>query len=83
MLAYLPLFHTEEMLETNIGKGLLVFIVLFWIFRIFVLQPVFSTFQSTPVLVSLAIFFTGMLFFAIPLVKVLFIRSHLKNTLKV
>jgi hypothetical protein len=69
MLAYLPFFHTSELLETKVGKALLAFVVIFWCIRIFVLQTVFVGYNSSDSIILGSIFFVGMLLFAVPLAK--------------
>jgi hypothetical protein len=41
LLGWLYLFHAGEMVTTGLGRSLLIGMVLFWVIRIFVLQPVF------------------------------------------
>ncbi len=75
MLAYIPLFLPEEMLQTKSGRSLLFFIVMFWVFRIFVLQPIYGGFGSRDEIVAMLIFGIGLILFAIPLVRVLMGRG--------
>jgi len=72
MLAYLPIVHAREMLELKIGNALLVFVVLFWVLRIFILQPLFIGFSAEGTVGSTVIFIVGLLLFAIPTVNALF-----------
>ncbi len=41
ILAYIALAHTSELLLPGLGRTLLASIVIFWIIRIFVLQPIY------------------------------------------
>lgn len=69
MLAYIPLFHSRDMLEKGIGRSILFFIVMFWLIRIFVLQPMYGGYGSAEVVVAMIVFTAGMLMFALPLVS--------------
>lgn len=81
MLAYIPFFHTQDLLITGIGKSLLTFIVLFWIFRLFVLQIYYwGVYVKLPAgikgAVFGAVFFSvGLLLFGIPWIKVILMNK--------
>jgi hypothetical protein len=46
ILSYIPLFYAEEVLQTPMGRAFLTLLVLFWTVRIFVLQPIFSSYKT-------------------------------------
>jgi hypothetical protein len=66
ILAYLPIVHADDMLETRMGKSLLTGIVVFWMIRIFVLQPLYVGYKSPESLITVAMFSAGMAMFAVP-----------------
>ena len=66
ILAFIPIVHADELLETGMGKALLTGIVLFWIVRIFVLQPLYVGYTSPDSLITVAVFSAGMAMFAVP-----------------
>ena len=41
ILAYIALKHTSELTKPGLGRTLLTSIVIFWVIRIFILQPVY------------------------------------------
>jgi len=69
MLAYIPFFHAAEILETRSGRALVSFIVLFWLVRIFVLQPVYAGLSSAESIITAGVFLIGALCFIIPLAR--------------
>ncbi len=74
IVAYIPIVHADEMLETKMGKALLTGVVLFWIVRIFVLQPLYVGYNSQESLITVAVFSAGMAMFAIPWVTTVLFR---------
>jgi hypothetical protein len=63
ILAYIPFFHVQEILTTPHGKTLLTSIVLFWIVRIFILQPVFIGIKSKESWQMIIFFIPGLILF--------------------
>jgi hypothetical protein len=66
VLAYVPLVHAEEMLTTPIGTSLLTCIVVFWVIRIFIVQPMYSGFKTRLSILRAVFFLCGSLMFVIP-----------------
>lgn len=74
ILAYIALVHTSELLMPGIGRALLTWIVIFWIIRIFVLQPVYIGIQDPRSWIMIGFFLVGLILFAVPLIASL--RTH-------
>jgi len=74
ILAYIALVHTSELLLSGLGRTLLVSIVIFWVIRIFVLQPVYIGIRDPRSWIMIGFFLVGLILFAVPLVESL--RSH-------
>ena len=74
ILAYISLVHTSELLIPGLGRTLLVSIVIFWIIRIFVLQPLYVGIKNRMSWQMIGFFLVGLILFAVPLVQSL--RSH-------
>lgn len=74
ILAYIPLVHTSELLTPGLGRTLLASIVIFWIIRIFVLQPIYIGLKNRTSWQMIAFFLVGLMLFAVPLVQSL--RPH-------
>ena len=74
ILAYIALVHTSELLIPGLGRALLASIVIFWIVRIFVLQPVYIGIRDPRSWIMIGFFLVGLILFAVPLVESL--RSH-------
>lgn len=72
ILALLPLFHAEQMLEPGIGRALLFCIVIFWIIRICILQPVYMGFKEPVSKKMTGFFLVGLVLFCVPLMVSLF-----------
>lgn len=70
ILAVIPFFYAGEMLNTGIGKALLTAIVLFWVIRIFILQPVLAGFKSKSSILQSLFFLIGFLLFLIPFITI-------------
>lgn len=67
ILAWLPLFYSHELLETRLGRSIMVSLILFWIIRICILQPVYIG-VSAPISWGMIVFFMiGLLLFSVPL----------------
>lgn len=71
ILSYIPLFYSYDMITTQIGKALLTSIVIFWIVRIFVLQPIIVGIKEKESLLRIPFFLTGFIFFLIPWIRVM------------
>ncbi len=67
ILAYIPIFYADQMLTTGLGKSLLAAIVIFWLIRIFVLQPVYIGMKSAESRKMTGFFLVGLILFAVPL----------------
>ncbi len=67
MLGAIPLVYGEKLLESGPGKMMLVFIVIFWFVRIFVLQPVYVGFSNAESLITAGVFLAGAMLFVVPL----------------
>ncbi|MCJ7664591.1 MAG: hypothetical protein MUO24_10170 [Desulfobacterales bacterium] len=74
ILAYISLVHTSALLIPGLGRTLLASIVIFWVIRIFVLQPVYIGIQNPRSWIMIGFFLVGLVLFAVPLVESL--RSH-------
>lgn len=68
MLAYIPIFHAQQLLEPGLGRTLLASIVIFWIFRIFILQPIYIGFKDPVSLRMTGFFLVGLALFAVPFI---------------
>jgi hypothetical protein len=71
ILAYIALVHTSELLLPGLGRTLLASIVIFWVIRIFVLQPIFIGIRDPRSWKMIGFFLVGLLLFAVPLVRTL------------
>jgi len=76
ILAYIPIVHTVELLETGMGRALLTGIVLFWIVRIFVLQPLYVGYTTPESLITVAVFAAGLAMFFNPWVRIVLFRKR-------
>lgn len=74
ILAYIALVHTSELLMPGLGRTLLASIVIFWVIRIFVLQPLYIGIKNRASWPMIAFFLVGLILFAVPLVQSL--SSH-------
>jgi hypothetical protein len=72
IFAFIPLFYTEDLIDSPLGKGILTAIVLFWIVRIFVLQPVIIGFKTKISKLQVAFFTIGLILFIIPWIVIVF-----------
>lgn len=69
ILAYIALVHTSELLIPGLGRTLLASIVIFWVIRIFMLQPLYVGINHRASWQMIAFFLAGLIFFAVPLVQ--------------
>jgi hypothetical protein len=69
ILAYIALVHTSELLLPGLGRTLLASIVIFWVIRIFVLQPVYIGIRDPRSWIMIGFFLVGLILFAVPLVE--------------
>ena len=68
ILGYITLRHTSELMKPGLGRTLLVSIVIFWIIRIFVLQPVYMGMQDPRSWRMIGFFLVGLFLFAVPFI---------------
>ena len=69
--SFLSLFYARELLLTSIGKGILIGIVVFWIIRIFVIQPIYIGIKTEESIIRGLFFIVGAAFYLIPLVSLI------------
>ena len=69
ILAYITLVYTSELLKPGLGRTVLASIVVFWMIRIFVLQPLYIGIKDPVSWQMIGFFMIGLILFAIPLVK--------------
>jgi len=69
LLGYITLAHTSELLQPGLGRTLLISIVVFWIIRIFILQPFYIGMKDPISWQMTGFFLAGLVLFALPLVK--------------
>jgi hypothetical protein len=69
ILAYISLVHTSELLTPGLGRTLLASIVIFWVIRIFVLQPLYIGIKNRMSWQMIGFFLIGLMLFAVPLVQ--------------
>ena len=67
ILAYITLKHTNELTKPGLGRTLLASVVIFWLIRIFILQPVYVGIQDSGSLVAIGFFLIGLILSAVPL----------------
>lgn len=72
ILAYIPVFHGDELLKPGIGRTLLFSIVLFWIIRLFILQPLYIGMKEPVSWVMSVFWLIGLILFAVPLIQSVF-----------
>jgi len=70
ILSYIPVFYAKEILSTQMGRAILTLIVLFWIVRIFILQPIFSSYKTREFWIRTIFFLIGFIVFLIPWIAV-------------
>lgn len=66
VFAIVPFLFSSELLTTSIGKTILLFIIVFWLIRIFILQPIFMGVKTKESWQMILFFLFGFIFFAIP-----------------
>ncbi len=66
VFAIVPFFFASELLTTSIGKTILISIIVFWIIRIFILQPIFVGLKTKESWQMIIFFLFGFIFFVIP-----------------
>ena len=71
--SFLSLFYAKELLSTSIGKGILIGIVIFWIIRIFIIQPIYIGMKTKKSIIRVIFFIIGAAFYLIPLVSLIFV----------
>jgi hypothetical protein len=69
ILAYIALVHTSELVMPSLGRTLLASIVIFWVIRIFILQPLYIGIKNQMSWRMIAFFLVGLILFAVPLVQ--------------
>ncbi len=67
ILAWIPLFNSKALLEPGLGRTLLSSLVIFWIIRIFILQPVYIGLSAPVSWCMIGFFSIGLILFIIPL----------------
>jgi hypothetical protein len=68
-LAFVFLFHSETIINTNLGHSIMACMILFWIFRIFLLQPVYLGVKTKESLAMIIFFLVGLFLNIIPFMK--------------
>ena len=66
ILACIALFGTDELIRTRIGKMLMTGMVMFWVIRILILQPLYVGWGYPGSWPMIGLFMAGMLLFAVP-----------------
>jgi hypothetical protein len=72
IFAYIPFFYADDLINSQLGEGLLTTIVLFWIIRIFVLQPIIVGFKTQISRLQVVFFTIGLLLFFVPWITKVF-----------
>ncbi len=72
ILAYISLFYSKDLLSSSLGKSILAMIVLFWIIRILIFQPLYVGFKTRIARLQLLFFITGLSLFIVPWMNVMF-----------
>ncbi len=70
IFAIIPFFYTDAILNTSLGNALLTSIVIFWIIRIFILQPYYIGIKSKISIQMILTFMIGLILFGIPWLNV-------------
>jgi hypothetical protein len=68
ILGYVALKHYSELMKPGLGRTLLASIVIFWLIRIFILQPVYIGIQDARSWRMICFFLIGLVLFAVPLI---------------
>ena len=72
ILAYISLFFSDELLSSPLGKSILTIIVLFWIIRILIFQPLYVGFKTGISKLQILFFIPGLTLFIIPWINAMF-----------
>ena len=70
IFAVVPFFFPSELLTTSIGKTILFSILVFWIIRIVVLQPILAGIKTKESWQQIIFFSVGVIFFIVPCLSV-------------
>ena len=70
ILSYIPIFYSNEILNSQLGNIFLTLIVLFWVVRIFILQFIFSNIKTKEFWIRTIFFLFGLFVFFIPWIKI-------------
>ena len=70
IFAVIAFFFSRELLDSQLGKCILSLIVLFWVIRIFLLQPMYVGFKTKISKWQVVFFIAGLTLFLIPLINV-------------
>jgi len=76
IFAAIAFFFSHELLSTQLGKFILTLIVLFWIIRIFLLQPLYVGCKTTLSKWQILFFMAGLTLFLIPWINVVVLASR-------
>ena len=68
IFAYISFFHTSELLSSGLGKSMLFFISLYWLFRI-VMEPIFFSLREKEHLIFFIIFIVTLIMYIIPFIS--------------
>ncbi len=79
ILGYIALKHTSELMKPGLGRTLLTSIVIFWLIRIFVLQPIYMGIQDPRSWIMIGFFLVGLVLFAVPFIASLKNRKVIVN----
>jgi hypothetical protein len=71
IFAVVPFFFPSELLTTSIGKTILFSILVFWIIRIFVLQPILAGIKTKESWQQIIFFLVGFIFFIVPCLSII------------
>ncbi len=68
MAGALYILFADEIISTSIGKAILTGICIFWVIRLFIIQPIYVGFKTKDSWVQIVIFITGLALSIVPLV---------------
>jgi hypothetical protein len=66
IFAVIAFFFSQELLNSQLGKCILSMIVIFWVIRIFLLQPIYVGFKTKISKLQVVFFLIGLILFLIP-----------------
>jgi hypothetical protein len=69
IFAFIYLFHTKALVDSSLGHSIMGCMILFWIFRIFILQPVYIGIKTKESITMILFFLIGLFLNIIPLAK--------------